>query len=171
MCVFIEHVDAWSNYQLKDNVDIVILNKEWIISIHISVIISYISLDWSIQSLPGRMEELIQMAALDQELGCSLDIKIEQNWNMEHDIITRDAYSVFGRNPRFFKVAMWHYRCRHNLENNCIWDNLQCCLLVPKSPSKPVMLTFDLQSRKTIMILAFIDETLPLQFAPGAALS
>ena len=54
------------------------------------------------------------------------------------------------------------------------------------SPSKPVMLTFDLQSRKvlfievvlwyvlprkTIMILAFIDETLPLQFAPGANLS
>ena len=48
---------------------------------------------------------------------------------------------------------MWHYRCRHSLENNCIWDNnLQCCLLVPKSPSKPVMLTFDLQSRKVLFI-------------------
>ena len=33
-------------------------------------------------------------------------------------------------------------------KNNCIWDNLQCCLLVPRSLSKPVMLTFDLQSRK-----------------------
>ena len=51
---------------------------------------------------------------------------------------------------------------------------------------KPVMFTFDLQSRKvlfieivfwhvkpskTIMILAFIDETLPLQFARGTNLS
>ena len=40
----------------------------------------------------------------------------------------------------------------HGLENNCIWDNLQCCLLVPRSPSKPVMLTFDLQSRKVLFI-------------------
>ena len=39
------------------------------------------------------------------------------------------------------KVASWHYRCRHNLKNNCNWDNLQCCLLVLRSPSKPVMLT------------------------------
>ena len=45
-------------------------------------------------------------------------------------------------------VATWHYRCRHNLKNNCIWDNLQCCFLVPRSSIKPVMLTFDLQSRK-----------------------
>ena len=51
-----------------------------------------------------------------------------------------------------FKVATWHYRCRHNLKNNCIWDNLQCCLLVPMSPSKPVMLTFDLQYRKVLFI-------------------
>ena len=50
------------------------------------------------------------------------------------------------------RVATWHYRRRHNLKNNCIWDNLQCCLLVPRSPSKPVMLTFDLQSRKVIFI-------------------
>ena len=26
-------------------------------------------------------------------------------------------------------------------KNNCIWDNLQCCLLVPRSPSKPLMMT------------------------------
>ena len=62
----------------------------------------------------------------------------------------RRLQCVFSRNLRFFKVA--HYRCRHNLENNCIWDNLQCCLLVPKSPSQPVMLTFDLQSRKVLFI-------------------
>ena len=93
---------------------------------------------------------------------------------------------VWSRNLRISKVATWYHRCRHNLKNNCIWDNLQCCLLVPRSPSKPVMLTFDLQSRrvylidivflhvyprKTITILAFIDGTLPLQFAPGANLS
>ena len=59
---------------------------------------------------------------------------------------------VLSRNLRIFKVATWHYRCRHNLKNNCIWDNLQCCLLVPRSPSKPVMLTFDLQSRKVLFI-------------------
>ena len=50
------------------------------------------------------------------------------------------------------RIATWHYRCRHNLKNNCIWDNLRCCLLVPRSPSKPVMLTFDLQSRKVLFI-------------------
>ena len=55
-------------------------------------------------------------------------------------------------NLRIFKVATWHYRCRYNLKNNCIWDNLQCCLLVPRSPSKHVMLTFDLQSRKVLFI-------------------
>ena len=27
-------------------------------------------------------------------------------------------------------------------KKKCIWDNLHCCLLVPRSPSKPVMLTF-----------------------------
>ena len=59
---------------------------------------------------------------------------------------------VLSRNLRIFKVATWHYRCRHNLKNNCIWDNLQCCLLVPRSPNKPVMLTFDLQSRKVLFI-------------------
>ena len=59
---------------------------------------------------------------------------------------------VLSRNLRIFKVATWQYRCRHNLKNNCIWDNLQCCLLVPMSPSKPVMLTFDLQSRKVLFI-------------------
>ena len=51
-----------------------------------------------------------------------------------------------------FKVATLHYRRRHNLKNNCIWDNLPCCLLVPTSPSKPVMLTFNLQSRKVLFI-------------------
>ena len=60
----------------------------------------------------------------------------------------RRLLCVLSRNLRIFKVATWHYRCRHNLNNNCIWDNLQCCLLVPRSHSKPVMLTFDLQSRK-----------------------
>ena len=53
----------------------------------------------------------------------------------------RRLQCVWRRNLRIFKVATWHYRCRHNLKNNCIWDNLQCCLLVPRSPSKPVMLT------------------------------
>ena len=55
---------------------------------------------------------------------------------------------VLSRNLRIFKVATWHYRCRHNRKNNnyCIWDNLQCCLLVPRSPSKPVMLTYNLES-------------------------
>ena len=51
---------------------------------------------------------------------------------------------VLSRNLRIFKLATWHYRCRHNLKNNSIWDNLHCCLLVPRSPSKPVRLTFDL---------------------------
>ena len=60
----------------------------------------------------------------------------------------RRLQCVWSRNLRIFKVAMWHFRCRHNLKNNYIWDNLQCCLSVPRSPSKPVMLTFDLQSRK-----------------------
>ena len=59
----------------------------------------------------------------------------------------RRLQRVWSRNLRIFKVATWHNRCRHNLKKNCIWDNLQCCLLVPRSPSKPVMLTFDLQSR------------------------
>ena len=59
----------------------------------------------------------------------------------------RSLRCLLSRNLRIFKVATWH-RCRHNLKNNCIWDNLQCCLLVPRSPGKPVMLTFDLQSRK-----------------------
>ena len=54
----------------------------------------------------------------------------------------RRLQCVWSRNLIIFKVATWHYRCRHNLKNNCIWDNLQCCLLVPRSPSKPVMLTF-----------------------------
>ena len=27
------------------------------------------------------------------------------------------------------KVATWHYRCRHNRKDNCIWHNLLCCLL------------------------------------------
>ena len=64
----------------------------------------------------------------------------------------RRLQCVLSRNLRIFKVATWHYRCRHNLKNNCIWDNLQYCLLVPRSPSKPVMLTIDLQSRKVLFI-------------------
>ena len=64
----------------------------------------------------------------------------------------RRLQCFLSRNLRIFKVATWHCRCRHNLKNNCIWDNLQCCLLVPRSPSKPVMLTFDLQSRKVLFI-------------------
>ena len=64
----------------------------------------------------------------------------------------RRLQCVFSRNLRFSKVAMWHYRCRHNLKTNCIWDNLQWCLSVRKSPRKPVMLTFDLQSRKVLFI-------------------
>ena len=64
----------------------------------------------------------------------------------------RRLQCVLSRNQRIFKVATWHYRCCHNLKNNCIWDNLPCCLLVPRPPSKPVMLTFDLQSRKVLFI-------------------
>ena len=64
----------------------------------------------------------------------------------------RRLQCALSRNLRIFKVATWHYRCRHNLKNDCIWDNLQCCLLVPRSPSKPVMLTFDLQSRKVLSL-------------------
>ena len=60
----------------------------------------------------------------------------------------RRLQCVLSRNMRIFKVAAWHYRCRHNVKYNRIWDNLQLCLLVPRSPSKHVMLTFDLQSRK-----------------------
>ena len=64
----------------------------------------------------------------------------------------RRLQCVLSRNLIIFNVATWHYRCRHNLKNNCIWDNLQCCLLMPRSPSKPVMMTFDLQSRKVLFI-------------------
>ena len=64
----------------------------------------------------------------------------------------RRLQCVLSRNLRIFKVATWHYRCRHNLKNNCIWDSLQCYLLVPRSPNKPVMLTFDLQSPKLFFI-------------------
>ena len=64
----------------------------------------------------------------------------------------RRLQCVLSTNLRIFKVATWHYRCRHNLKNNCIWDNLQYCLLVPRSSSKPVMLTIDLQSRKVLFI-------------------
>ena len=27
---------------------------------------------------------------------------------------------------QIFKVATWHYRCRHHIKNNCIWDNVAC---------------------------------------------
>ena len=64
----------------------------------------------------------------------------------------RRLQCVLSRNLRTFKVSTWHYLCHHNLKNNCIWDNLQYCLLGPRSPSKPVMLTFDLQSRKVLFI-------------------
>ena len=64
----------------------------------------------------------------------------------------RRLQCVLSRNLRILKVATWHYWCRHNLKNNRIWDNLQCCLLVPRSPSKHVMLTFDLQSWKVLFI-------------------
>ena len=64
----------------------------------------------------------------------------------------RRLQCVLSRNLIICKVATWHYGCRHNLKNNCIWDNLQCCLLVLRSPSKPVMLTFDLWSRKVLFI-------------------
>ena len=43
-------------------------------------------------------------------------------WNM----ITSPATPTVCQ---MFKVATWHYRCRHHLKNNCIWDHLQCCLL------------------------------------------
>ena len=41
----------------------------------------------------------------------------------------RRLQCVLSRNLRIFKVATWHYWCRHHLKNNCIWDDLQCCLL------------------------------------------
>ena len=68
-------------------------------------------------------------------------------WNMIASPAT-PTVCLEQNSENFCNVATWHYRCRHNLKNNCIWDDLQCCLLVPRSPSKPVMLTFDLQSRK-----------------------
>ena len=73
--------------------------------------------------------------------------KATRMWNMISCL-----QCVLSRNLTIFKVATWHYRCRHNFKNNCIWDNLQYCLLVPRSPSKPVMLTIDLQSRKVLFI-------------------
>ena len=60
-------------------------------------------------------------------------------WNMISSPATPTV--CLEQKLRIFKVATWHYRCLHNLKNNCIWDNLQCCLLVPRSHSKPVMLT------------------------------
>ena len=73
----------------------------------------------------------------------------------------RRLQCVLSRNLRIFKVATWHYRCRHNLKNNC---NLQYCLLVPRSPSKPVMLTIDLQSRKVLFIeIVFLHVNLERQ--------
>ena len=68
---------------------------------------------------------------------------------------SRRLQCVLSRNLRIFKVAMWHYRSRHNLKNNYIWDNLQCCLLVPRSPSKPVMLTFDCKLEKCYSLRSF----------------
>ena len=53
----------------------------------------------------------------------------------------RRLQCVLSTNLRIFKVATWHYQCRHNVKIICIWDNLKYCLLVPRSPSKPVMLT------------------------------
>ena len=41
----------------------------------------------------------------------------------------RRQQCVLSRNVRIFKVATRHYRCRHHVKNNCIWDNLPCCLL------------------------------------------
>ena len=106
---------------------------------------------------------------------------------MEYDIITRDAYSVSWAEIWEFSKSQRDIIDAVTISKNIfIWDNSQYCLLGPRSPSKPVMLTFDLQSRKvlfiyivfwhvqprkTIMILAFSDETLPLQFAPGVNLS
>ena len=43
-------------------------------------------------------------------------------WNMISSPATPTVCQIF-------KVATWHYRCRHHLKNNCIRDNLQCCLL------------------------------------------
>ena len=37
----------------------------------------------------------------------------------------RRLQCVLSTNLRIFKVATWHCRCRHNLKNNCFWDNLQ----------------------------------------------
>ena len=80
----------------------------------------------------------------------SVDIKKLECGTWYHH--PRRLQCVLSRNLRTFKVSTWHYRCHHNLKNNCIWDHLQYCLLGPRSPSKPVMLTFDMQSRKMIFI-------------------
>ena len=130
----------------------------------------------------------------------------------------RRQQCVLSRSLRIFKVATWHYRCRHHLKNNCIWDNFGMLLIIlqlnlyfqlnnhsirppnaasgdlktesatkawllqqhsyflhfsfcsiliilrltelrpfkiPRSPNKPVTFTFDLQSRKVLLIEIF----------------
>ena len=47
---------------------------------------------------------------------------ITKMWNMISSPPTPTVCQIFN-------VATWHYRCRHHLKNNCIWDNLQCYLL------------------------------------------
>ena len=69
----------------------------------------------------------------------SMETLVTRMWNMISLPATPTV--CLEQKSENFRSRKWHYRCRHNLKNNCICDNLQCCLLVPRSPSKPVMLT------------------------------
>ena len=103
-------------------------------------------------------EQLIEQVTEFNFLGLTIDQHLTRNEYVQklecgtwyHH--PRRLQCVLSRNLRIFKVATWHYRCRHNLKNNCIWDHFQYCLLVPRSSSKPVMLTIDLESRKVLFI-------------------
>ena len=79
-------------------------------------------------------------------------IRITRMWNMISSPATPTVcLEQKSENFQSRKVAL---SMPSQYQNNCIciWDNLHFCLLVPMSPSKPVMLTFDLQSRKVLFI-------------------
>ena len=41
----------------------------------------------------------------------------------------RRQQCVLNRNLSTLNVATCHYWCRHHRKDNCIWDNLLCCLI------------------------------------------
>ena len=122
--ISVQIVSKYNDFDKQTEVENVCKWQSWCRGLNVAINI--------IQLIPAQVKSLILY-----ELECG-------TWYYH----PRRLQCVWSRNLRISKVATWHYRCRHNLKNNCIWDNLQCCLLVPRSPSKPVMLTFDLQSRK-----------------------